>query len=198
MARPVTITDEQIVAAARAVFAREGAAATTKGIAREAGISEGTIFNRFPTKEALLQAAVRPPDVPGWVRTMDDLRGQGDMRGNLCRLAREMIDFVRDRLPLLTVLWSCRLELPPESPDSPAPALRDQRRLAGFLRDEIGAGRLRACDTEAVAQVLFGACVSYVIDRRDSLSAITEEAVASYAMGLIDTIWPGISPEPTS
>jgi len=47
-------TRERIVAAARRLFARRGlAATTTRELAAEAGIAAGTLFNYFPTKEAL-------------------------------------------------------------------------------------------------------------------------------------------------
>jgi hypothetical protein len=41
MARPVTISDEQILDAARAVFTEKGPRATTAEIAERAGVSEG-------------------------------------------------------------------------------------------------------------------------------------------------------------
>ena len=59
MPRPRTITDEQIVEAARAAFLEQGFSATTAEIARRAGISEGTLFKRFATKEDLFEEAER-------------------------------------------------------------------------------------------------------------------------------------------
>ncbi|MGI8911855.1 MAG: TetR/AcrR family transcriptional regulator [Rubrobacteraceae bacterium] len=48
---------EQIVGAATRVFAGKGfGRATTREVAREAGVSEGTIYNYFEDKEALLMA----------------------------------------------------------------------------------------------------------------------------------------------
>ena len=48
---------EQIVQAATRVFAQKGfRRATTREVAREAGISEGTIYNYFDDKDALLMA----------------------------------------------------------------------------------------------------------------------------------------------
>jgi AcrR family transcriptional regulator len=48
---------EQIVEAATRVFAEKGfRRATTREVAREAGISEGTIYNYFEDKDALLMA----------------------------------------------------------------------------------------------------------------------------------------------
>lgn len=196
MARPVSITDEQIVAAARVVIAREGVGATTRAIAREAGVAEGSLFKRFASKEALLLAAVRPPDVPDWVRTMEELAGRGDPRANLMRLARAMVAFVRDRLPLLTLVWSLRLTHPPDESGGEAPATRDRRRLAEYLASEVALGRLRSDNPAALAEVLFGTCVNFVVDRAATPEAIDDDAIEACVAGLIGTLWPAIAPEP--
>jgi AcrR family transcriptional regulator len=48
----------RIVVAARAVFAEHGLGVGIDVVARRAGVGVGTIYRRFPTKEALLQAIV--------------------------------------------------------------------------------------------------------------------------------------------
>jgi AcrR family transcriptional regulator len=48
-----------ILAAAAAVFAEQGARATTEQVAREAGVAVGTVFRHFPTKDALLVAIMK-------------------------------------------------------------------------------------------------------------------------------------------
>jgi AcrR family transcriptional regulator len=49
---------DRLLAAAAACSAELGAHATIDEIARRAGIGHGTVFRRFPTKEALLAAVV--------------------------------------------------------------------------------------------------------------------------------------------
>ncbi|XBS68142.1 TetR/AcrR family transcriptional regulator [Acerihabitans sp. KWT182] len=57
MARPKSEDKRQaILAAAIAVFANQGLGAATAKIARRAGVSEGTLFNYFSNKDALLNA----------------------------------------------------------------------------------------------------------------------------------------------
>jgi AcrR family transcriptional regulator len=65
MARPKTISDDGILAAAREVFRRSGHAASTREIAQKLGTSEGIIYQRFESKDALFFAAMVPrePDV---------------------------------------------------------------------------------------------------------------------------------------
>ena len=65
MTRPKTISDEDLLAVARKIFREEGRTASTRAIAREAGISEGILYQRFGSKEGLFFAAMAPhaPDI---------------------------------------------------------------------------------------------------------------------------------------
>ena len=50
---------DRLLEAASECFAEQGAEASVDEIARRAGIGHATVFRRFPTKEALLEAVVR-------------------------------------------------------------------------------------------------------------------------------------------
>jgi AcrR family transcriptional regulator len=50
---------ERLLAAAATVFARDGLAASVEEIARVANVGMGTLYRRFPTKEALIEELVR-------------------------------------------------------------------------------------------------------------------------------------------
>lgn len=65
MTRPKTISDEELLEVAREVFRQEGRTASTRAIARRAGISEGVLYQRFGSKEGLFFAAMAPraPDI---------------------------------------------------------------------------------------------------------------------------------------
>jgi len=80
MARHATITDDQILDAARAVFIEEGFRARTSKVAQLAGVSEGTIFKRFETKERLFLAALQIPYPAPWHALLERLAGTGDVR----------------------------------------------------------------------------------------------------------------------
>lgn len=56
MARPKEHKPEDILAAAVAVFHEEGINVSTARIAKAAGVSNGSLFNYFPTKQALIDA----------------------------------------------------------------------------------------------------------------------------------------------
>jgi AcrR family transcriptional regulator len=67
-------TRREILATARRLFASQGfEATTTRDISRAAGIAAGTLFNYFPTKEAIVgclaQEALAKADEEFWVAT---------------------------------------------------------------------------------------------------------------------------------
>ncbi len=94
---------DRILAAAIEVIRSRGiTAATTKEIARNAGVSEGSLYNHFANKTALFAAALA--EVTGTARTaMATLlgsAGQGTVEGNLVRLAADMVRFYGELLPM--------------------------------------------------------------------------------------------------
>ncbi|HEX6346894.1 TetR/AcrR family transcriptional regulator [Umezawaea sp.] len=59
MARPKTITDERLVSAAMVLIGRRGPEFTMAEVAAEAGVSVGTVAQRFGSKSGLLQEVSR-------------------------------------------------------------------------------------------------------------------------------------------
>ena len=195
MARPVTITDEQILKAARNVFLKDGIGASTVEIARLAGVSEGSIFRRFATKEALFRAAIKPPAVPSWVRELNFLSGKGDMRDNLRQIAHEIIRFMQQRMPLVMLGWSHKPSSDTSVADEDEPAVvRDSRRFAQFLQHEVDRGRLRPCNVQMVARLLLGPCINVVQDSVLREQPLGAEEIDRFADDLIETLWEGIAP----
>jgi AcrR family transcriptional regulator len=83
---------DKLHAAALAVFSRRGLSAPLEDIAREAGVSIGTLYNRVGSREALIDAVV--PDVAGEkLRALTErtLRQQSP-RARLETFITEMID----------------------------------------------------------------------------------------------------------
>ncbi len=97
----MTPTRDRILDAAATVFHREGQrGATTRRIAAEAGVNEVTLFRYFPSKEALLTAAIERQSE----RALDALRPgalpahPADLRAELRRRMLEtLIAFARSR-----------------------------------------------------------------------------------------------------
>lgn len=85
---------ERLLEASRAVFARRGLGATLDDIARHAGVGVGTMYRRFPNKEALVEALFED-HLERMVRIATDALEHEDpwegFAGTLVRLSEEMV-----------------------------------------------------------------------------------------------------------
>src|SRR5690348_14106004 len=120
MARSPSITDAQILEAARAVFLEHGFSGTTSDVAKRAGCAEGSIFNHFPTKAELFAAAMQSgDDAPEWIKNLCERPGEGDLKAKLFQAGTEAIDFFRRIMPLMMMAWSNPSVACGEGPNSP-------------------------------------------------------------------------------
>src|SRR5208283_3006813 len=101
MGRKKLVSDVELLNVAREVFVKSGFGASTKEIARQAGVSEGVIFQRFPTKEDLFFAAMIPP-AADLHRLLDHPGSKG--RELLEKLTFAMIEYWRETFPVLLPL----------------------------------------------------------------------------------------------
>jgi AcrR family transcriptional regulator len=188
MARPASISNQQILDAARAVFLAHGLAkASTVDIARRAGVSEGSIFNRFPTKDALFRAAMDDAQPPALA--LDCYVGQGDLRENLRRITVESIHYLNNLLPKLMLRWSERERAPKaEVCARPREILHS---LTAFFKAEKGLGRVGG-DPPIIARMFMGSVWNYCF----MLAVAGEQSmsVKTFAERLVAGLWQGIDP----
>jgi AcrR family transcriptional regulator len=98
----VDLTKKRILAAAELVFSRDGfQGATTREIAREAGVNEVTIFRHFRTREELLHSTLQYScsSLDALIQPDEDWRD--DLFGRLERYVRELYTLVRDKEALV-------------------------------------------------------------------------------------------------
>ena len=101
MGRPREITDQEILAQARECFLEAGPTLSAAAIARKLGISEGTLFNRFSTKEQLMRRALGVPE-PRWVELL--VSDSPDLHAQLVRVARSLLSFFQEAMPAMNLL----------------------------------------------------------------------------------------------
>lgn len=196
MARPLSISDEAILDVARTVFLRKGINATTKEIAQRAGIAESTLFYRFPTKEALFRAAMASTPVPAWVEELEALVGQGDTYANLQHITREMTLFAKQVIPLFMLAFGDNPRSPvTEISPGKRSAMQYLDRLATYLRREQELGRIRSCNTDILANTLFGTCTGFVMDAIVLKRNPSSDEIETFVLGLVEMIWRGVAPE---
>jgi AcrR family transcriptional regulator len=196
MARTPSITDEQILKAAREAFFESGLNATTADIAARAGISEGTIFRRFPTKHDLFMAAMGLPACPGWVDTLDafiDGSAGGSLTQNLTTLGHEILAFFEDLIPKMSmVMASGTKELMPFEGLEEPPPVRGIKGLANYLNHEQRTGRMRACDPEIAARMYLGALHMYAFADAMGINDFLPMPRQTYVRGVVDNLLRGI------
>jgi AcrR family transcriptional regulator len=159
MSRPRKYDDEQILRAAADVFLERGPAAGTALIAKRAGVSEGVLFKRFKTKEALFEAALTSDrDSNNWRRELMESTGKGTPRGNLKKAILALFDKLQRLVPRLMVLEG-RGHLRTLPSGAKTPPLEDASAIAAYLRSEMKLGRLKINRPELHAHEIVGAVV---------------------------------------
>jgi AcrR family transcriptional regulator len=155
--------EQRIVAAAVAVMRDRGVTnATTKEIAREAGVSEGSLYNHFENKTALFGAAFA--HVTSGVRAaMQDLfanLGRATVQENLARFASAAICFYGELLPMTgSVLANPDVLGWLQRTGRSSGLTQGHAALERYLAAEQQAGRLSSrAEPAFIAGCLLGAC----------------------------------------
>lgn len=196
MARPRTIDRAQILDAARQVFLEHGFSASTAAIAREAGVSEGSIFKRFATKEDLFVAAMGLEDLE---LDLEGMAAGQDARAALERIGQRLIRFFREMMPRMMRLWA---HCPPgQTPfthmhraDEDAPPRRVLRHVQRHLEAEHAAGGLAIEDAEVTARMLIASMQSFVFFELVGGQPTASRTPEDYVQEVVDTLWRGIAP----
>ncbi|MBX7193315.1 MAG: TetR/AcrR family transcriptional regulator [Sandaracinaceae bacterium] len=202
MARPVTISDDSLLQAAREVFLEHGIRATSAEVAKRAGVSEGTLFKRFHTKEQLFHAAMSVSlegDSVGFVGSLQARVGKGTLRHQLEEVALLGIDFFRKIVPLHMMSWSSQSktqETGPYNEKGEHRAVEGRRLFEAYFEGERRIGRLRNVDVSVLARSFMGALYNFVamevlVGEADPLPMPAE----TFARGLVDILLRGIDGE---
>ncbi len=195
--RPPKIDPAHILKVAREVFIARGFSATTAEVAQRAGVSEGSVFHLFKSKEQLFRQAMQMSmaDVPALM--LDVVKGMksDDLEAGLTHLADRLVEVARIGLPLMMMSWS--------NPNECGASLRENsdkfrmfiKTLAGYFEAHIAAGRLRPVDSEVLARVFLGAmhhyCMSRIFADEFGIELLPEDM---FKRGLIDLVLNGARP----
>lgn len=196
MARPRTIDTAEILEAARKLFLEKGLDVPTAEIARMAGVSEGSIFKRFATKQALFFAAMGFEDGPEWAAGLPKRVGQGEVDQNLRDLMTQGIAFFHKILPRMMMLWSSRIkpvELHRQMGTQSGPYLVLDL-LTQYVEGEVKLGRLRASQPEVLARMLLGATAHFAFFETLGISVRGKLDADEYVEQVVRTLLRGVAP----
>ncbi|MBM4377303.1 MAG: TetR/AcrR family transcriptional regulator [Deltaproteobacteria bacterium] len=197
MPRPVSIRDEDILRSAREIFLERGIRATSVEVALHAGVSEGSIFKRFPSKEHLFRAALRV-DMDATVEFVEAMQGRvgrGTVRANLRALGGQLLAMFRLALPVMMMRWSNPDEHLAEVKLDGSPPLRLLRGVQAYLAAEIEVGRVAPSDVESLARAFLGGIQNYLffeVIHRARAEAPTP--ADSFLEKLVEGLWRGCAP----
>lgn len=152
---------QQILGAAFRVFGKRGLhQATLDEVAREAGITKGTIYLYFPSKAALFSAMLKAR-VNDFMPAVDAPRGAGPfpIQDRLLALGRNLYRFFRS--PAYLAMYRTMVSEAADFPDAAALLYREgilpaNRRLAEIIRRGIVAGECRPVDPLVAARAFAG------------------------------------------
>ena len=185
-----------VLAAAIGCFAARGlAGAGMREIARSAGLTEGTLYHYFPSKEALIEEAFRwSAFQPSDVREL--LRREGvPLRERLLGVGQEFLAALRRNPQWTRVVIREALRAAPDREGNPIRgalvglAMERTRTLTAALRDERSSGRIAHCDPRRVAEHFFRALIGHFVTEAIGGSVSAPEAGADpFLVHLVDTI----------
>src|SRR5258708_1726047 len=153
-----------ILRAARRVIADQGlAAASTRVIAEQAGVSGGTLYNYFGGQVDLLAQAIvhQARDLTGTVTSMPERAGGGTVAQNLRWFVRQAAAVLDQLVPAFAAAFSDSALLDAVRAEMTAGDIASDpgRALEHYLRAERDLGRIRPdADCRAAASIIAGLC----------------------------------------
>ncbi|MCB2197942.1 TetR/AcrR family transcriptional regulator [bacterium] len=189
--RTKRLTDEELLAKARDHFIQKGSRASTREIAKEAGISESVIYQRFPTKDRLFFAAMTPPpmDVESLLKSLPP---DGDTLLQLEAIAIRMMDYFREIMPvLLQLVTHPRFDMQVFSEGHPDSAFENMHDgIMYYLRKLVSRDVLREDQLAPTATILFATFHNLAFLERLGLhgGSFPEEEIRT----IVRTLWYGI------
>lgn len=199
--RPPSIDWDKLLNVAREVFLERGIRATTLEVAERAGVSEGAIFHRFKSKDALFHEAMQfdasqlPARLALVLEGLDDL----EIREALLKMASALMNISREVMPLMMMTWSN----PDHNGCIPSDGLRAGfhallRRFAGYFEARMDAGHLRRMDGELFARVFIGAIHHYRLTQLAVTAGNDALPEGMFIRGMVDVLLLGAAPLPDS
>lgn len=169
--RPPSIDSARLLAVARDVFLERGIRATTLEVAERAGVSEGVLFHRFKSKEALFSAAMdfdREETPRRVLKAIQELRQEEQLepREAIIRLATTLVEVGRVALPIMMMSWSNPQPCAVPPFDKKREKFREiLKALGSYLEYQMQRGKLRQMDAEVLARTLLGSLHHFVLTR---------------------------------
>jgi AcrR family transcriptional regulator len=195
MGRPLRVTDEQIIEAARTCFAEHGFGVSVNVIADHVKVTSPLIFKRFHNKANLMKIAmlgVRPAADFPW-HVIERPLSKAAAREQICALMIGLVEHFASAAPMLGALLKSGLN-PPEVHNA-LMEIGESGRAFNEARDWFASASKRGVlghfDPEALTNMIFGSMLFAATSCRGNCSPVL--AAEKHANQLLAIIWPGIA-----
>jgi AcrR family transcriptional regulator len=186
---------EAVLAAAVSCFAARGlAGAGMREIARAAGLTEGTLYHYFSSKDELIDAAFRWSAFPA-SSVREAMKRDAPLRERLLAVGAEFLVVLWRSADWSRVLIREALRSTAEEDQSPVRravvslAAERTRALAAALREERDAGRVGPCQPRRVAELFFRALIGHFVAEAIGRPQSTPRPAADpFLAHLVDTL----------
>jgi AcrR family transcriptional regulator len=192
MPRNKIITDEEVLAAARSLFLKEGAKASTRTLAKTVGISEAVIFQRFNTKEELFFRAMVLPEAQ--LEAIFNIQpGEKKVIANLESVSLQIVFYFREVMPIfLSLVSHPSFDMQTFLQRHTMPGMKIAHRLTEYLNAEAELGRIQQGNVGATAAILFSHLHNIALSENIGVhQPIDTKGTISDA---IAALWQGLAP----
>jgi AcrR family transcriptional regulator len=177
---------QQILDAAFRVFGKHGLhQATLDDVAREAGITKGTIYLYFPSKAGLFAAMIKAR-ITAVIPSVEAVDGRAapSLEGRLAAVGRDLYRFLCS--PAYLSMFRTVVSEATQFPEVAAQVYREgvlmaNRRLAAVIKAAIRAGTCRDVDPMIAARAFVGMFLVFAVSQRllggDRIYPIADDAV---------------------
>ncbi len=193
MGRIKTIQNDQLLKHAREVFLEGGAFGSTKEIARRAGVSEATLFKRYPTKAALFLAAMVPEQVD-IEAVISSFTKETDGRVVLTEIGHRILAYFRGLIPVIMHLMThpsiSMSDVSAHFKKMPPEALTEA--LAEHMKEATSHGFVKVDNPMAAAGLFISALHSLALF--EMMDFHGGKNMDHLVKPFVETLWSGIAP----
>ena len=150
------MSDEQILSVMRERVLAHGPSVSLDLVAEELKVSAPALLKRFGSKQALMLAALKPPDRPEWIERIMKGPGEGPLGAQLLDLFQRISDFMTQIVPCISALRESGIPFNQVYAKRHGP---DQglKALQGWLSQARKQGLIAALETDTAAFAILGA-----------------------------------------
>lgn len=197
MARPRSVSDEEVFAAVREVVLKQGPSVSLDVVAERIGVTAPALFRRFGSRQEILLQSLRPPERPPYLPLLEAGPDQRPVRQQLIDIFTAFGAYMVDTLPCMVALRESGLPLAKlhGSFEEPPP-VRTLRALSAWLKAAVKKKLLCLDDPTATAMAMLGS-VHMPIFLKHINHGEERHDPRAFAESLTDLFLDGIGAKPT-